>query len=461
MTGLDAAPVTRRAALLVAGALFMEHFDATVLIMALPAIGTDLNVSAEAVNLAITTYLVAVAVSIPFGGWLTGRIGPRAVFLWAIAGFGLASAMCALAPELWVLCVSRAFQGVAGGLMVPVGRLVVLRATAREGLVGAIALLTWPALVAPLVAPLAGSLLVTFADWRWIFAINIPFAALCVALGLRWIIDRVREPRPLDAVGLLLTAGACASALIAFELVGSTALPALIAATAAVALGTAAIMWLRRARHPLVDLSIFRDASFRVANSTGLVFRVAISAIPFLLPLMLQEGFGWSALLTGVPLTGLFLGNLVAKSTATRQLRRWGFRGVAIIATGGAAASVLVLGLAESWWSVIAVTVVAFASGWARSLGFTTYNTLQFADVDRQLLGSANTLSAMLVQLAQAAGVTFSAVILRQASEWDASSAYRVAFGAVLVILVVSLIGALRTPGRLAWDVSSATRRPV
>lgn len=264
---------SRALALLVAGTYFMEILDGTIISTAAPAIAADLNVRAVDINLAMTAYLITLAVGIPISGWLAERFGARRVFTAAIAVFTIASLLCALSPNLAFLCVARMLQGLGGAMMVPVGRLVVLRDADRKEFLEAIAYLTWPALIAPVLAPVVGGLLVSYASWHWIFLINVPLGVVAFMVATRVVPDiRARKVPPPDWVGFGLCGVALAALVIGMELIGSAPTPwtavvlCLVASLAGVA-GT--LWWFRRALHPLLDLRALRIHTFRVGNGGG------------------------------------------------------------------------------------------------------------------------------------------------------------------------------------------------
>src|SRR4051794_16282162 len=316
---------SRGLALLVAGAYFMEILDATVIAPAAPHIATDLGVPAVTVNVAITAYVLTLAVLIPISGWLTDRFGARRIFVTAIALFTCASAGCAAAVDLPMLVSTRVLQGIGGAMMVPVGRLVVIRTTAKADLVRAIAYLTWPALAAPLIAPALGGLLSTYASWRWIFLINVPLGLAGLLLARRLVPDvRADDAGRLDWRGFLLAAGTIAALVAGMESIagshpdGWSGIGALVLAGIGLA-GTAG--YLLHARRPLLDRRIVRAPTYRVTAVGGSVFRAVITAIPFLLPLFFQLGFGWSAAHAGLIVIALFAGNIGIKPVTTPLMR--------------------------------------------------------------------------------------------------------------------------------------------
>ena len=445
--------VSRGLALLVAGAMFMEIMDGTVIAPAAPHIGESFGVPAVAVNVAITAYVLSVAVLIPISGWLADRYGARRIFTTAVAVFTVASIGCAAAPSLALLVAARVLMGVGGAMMVPVGRLVVLRTTAKSDLIRAIAYLTWPALVAPVIAPALGGILSTYASWRWIFLINVPLGIAGFALALRLVPDvRAPEGRPLDWRGFVLVAVGTAALVVGLESIGSTHphwAPAVVGLTvAAIALG-AAVRYLLRTDRPLVDLRVLRIATYRVTALAGSAYRAAITAIPFLLPLFFQLGFRWNAAHAGVVVIALFAGNVGIKPVTTPLMRRFGIRTVLL---GSIPASmVCLLGIAALTPSTPTALLLALLalSGVFRSIGFSAYNSLAFADVDPEHMTPANTLMTTLQELGGGLGVAVGALLLRLGEPVvgglglpdDATSPYRVAFVLLAVLLLVPLAG--------------------
>ena len=453
--------LNRPLALLVAGTFFMENLDGTIIATAAPAMAADLGVGAVDINVAITTYLVTIAIGIPVSGWLTDRFGGRRILLWAIATFTVASALCALSGSLAMLVGARILQGIGGAMMVPVGRLVVLRATAKRDLLDATAYLTWPALLAPVLAPALGGWIVSVASWHWIFLINLPLGVVAFLVASR-IVPAEKAPSvgPLDWVGFLLCAGFLLCLLVGAELVGSATgvnsagLVAICAAGSVLAV--VSWWWLRRTPSPLLRLGALRQPSFRAGNVGGSVYRMVISAAPFLLPLMFQVGFGWSPVLAGSMVLLLFVGNVAIKPATSPLIRRFGFRPALIvsIAAGGVVFGLIATLSVESPLTWVAALLVL--SGVFRSTGFSAYNSLQFADIDSAHMSEANTLASTLQQVAAALGIALGAVVVRLADRYLGPSAlpawpYSVAFVVLAVSMVWPLVGALRLP-RSAGD---------
>jgi EmrB/QacA subfamily drug resistance transporter len=460
MTGEPTTRVTRGLALLVAGAFFMEILDATAIAPAAPHIAADLGVAPVEVNVAITGYVLTLAVLIPISGWLADRYGARRVFVTAIALFTLASAGCAAAQDLPMLVGTRVLQGAGGAMMVPVGRLVVLRTTAKTDLVRAIAYLTWPALAAPLIAPALGGVLSTYASWRWIFLINLPLG-LAGALLARRLVPDVRADRPgrLDRRGFLLAAAGLAALVVAMERLAAPRadwrLAVGVLAVAVVAL-TATVRHLLRAGRPLVDLRVLAVRTFRVTALGGSVFRAVITAIPFLLPLFFQLGFGWTAAHAGLVVIALFAGNIGIKPATTPLMRRFGMRTVMLASVAASAACLVAMALLRPGTPATLLLGLLAASGVVRSTGFTAYNTVAFADVAAERMTSANTLMSALQEVGAGLGVAVGALLVRLGELADpgaaADRAYRYAFVALAVLLVVPAVEAFRLP-RTAGNV--------
>ena len=446
-------------ALLVAGCFFMENLDATIVTTAVPSIARDLGVSAASVGVTITTYVMTVAVLIPLSGWLADLFGTRRLLLVAIALFAIASAACALSPDLLLLVLARVFQGVGGALMVPVGRMTVLRVTQKRDLVRAIAVLTWPALAAPIIAPLLGGLLTTYLSWHWIFLVNLPLGVVGFLAGLR-VLPR-RDPTALptssvpDWIGLTLTSFGIASVVWATTLVTATRVdlvPTVFFGALGIALLAVAIRHLLRTPRPFVDLRLLRIHTYGVAVGGGSVYRLAISAIPFVLPLLFQRAFGWSPVEAGAAVLFLFAGNLGIKPTTTWMLTTVGFQRVMIASHLVGAACLLAMMFFRASTPIGVILLVLVISGAARSTGFTAYNTITYADIEPTHMTGANVLDATVQQLAVGFGVALGAVsitvglLVAPGAQTTSPIAYDVAFGTLAGVLLLSAIPAWRLP---------------
>ncbi|MGI5127297.1 MFS transporter [Pseudonocardia sp. CA-107938] len=434
---------SRALALLVAGAFFMETLDFTVIAPAAPHIAADLGVDPVAVTTAVTAYVLTLAVLLPVSGWLADRFGGRRVFATALVVFTLASAACAFATSLPMLIAARALQGAGGALLVPVGRLVVLRATAKTDLVRAIAYLTWPALLAPVFAPALGGFLADHASWRWIFLINLPLGIVALVVALRIVPDTTAaERRPLDRTGLVLTVLGVAGVVVGMDAVSAVVPHGTVAAVAlgvgAVAL-VAAVRHLLRAEFPLVDLRVLRTPTLRLQAAGGSVYRGTILAIPFLVPLFLQLGFGWTATAAGLAVVAVFVGNVGIKPITTPLMRRFGIRTVLLGSVGAGIACVLALAFVQRDTPVPVLLAVLLAGGVFRSIGFTAFNSVAFADVPEGELAHANTLVSTVQELAVGVGVAAAALFVRlgELVVPGADGPFRVAFWLLAGLLLV------------------------
>ena len=303
-TAADAAPRPILVPLVVACAMFMQNLDSTVIATALPTIARALDESPLTLNVAITCYLLSLAVFIPISGWTADRFGARRVFSAAIVVFTLGSIGCGMANSLAALVAARIVQGMGGALMVPVGRLVLLRTVEKSDLVRAMSYVSVPALIGPVMGPPLGGLIVTYWSWRWIFFINIPIGVLGIVL-VNLLIGDLKEGgrRPFDFGGFALTGVGLATLAFGFENVGRGALPSILVAVLLAVGAACTMLYVRHARrvaHPIIDLALFQIPTYAAASIGGFLFRMGLGALPFLLPLMLQVGFGLNALSSGL-----------------------------------------------------------------------------------------------------------------------------------------------------------------
>lgn len=427
----------------------MENLDGTIVTTAAPAIGNDLGVDSASVGLAVTSFLLTVAVLIPASGWLSEKFGVRRIFAIAIAIFTIASLLCALSSNLPMLVGMRVLQGVGGALMVPVGRMAVLRVTPTSGIIKAIAVLVWPGLVAPILAPFVGGLLTTYASWHWIFLINVPLGIVAFVIAWRIVPDVDGPPVPrLDLSGLALVVVGLGSLVYGSSLVSESGVD-LLGFGAAVVIGLVvigfAVRHLLRAESPLVQLRTFRFESFRVANSSGSVYRATINAVPFLLPLMFQDAFGWSAVEAGAIVLWLFVGNLAIKPATTWLLRTFGFRWVLIVSNAVGVACMVAMAFFTVHLPIVLMIALLVLSGVARSAGFTAYTTITFAEIDQASMSGANTLNSTLQQVASGFGVAIGGMALAVGFAFGTGLVpYRFAFLAIAVLTLVPLIASVR-----------------
>ena len=406
--------LTRVVPLIVAIALLMENIDGSVLATSLPAIARDLGSDPIHLKLVLTSYLLALAVFIPASGYAADRFGARVLFRAAIVVFAAGSIACGLSQSLLQLVFARILQGIGGSMMVPVGRLIVLRAVPRDGLVGALAWLTVPALLGPVIGPPLGGYITTYWDWRWIFWINIPLAVLGVVL-VTTMIPNIKETlvKPFDRLGFLMVSPGLAAFLTGITLAGlGISSPWLMAALVAggLALIAAYVRHGLRVSEPLIDLRLLALPTFRVSVTAGTLFRVGVGSLPFLLPLLFQYGFGMTAFQSGMLTFVSGIGALMMKFVAQPLLRRYGFRGVLI---GNALVSSLFL-MAPAFFTTVTpsllILAVLLAGGLSRSLQFTAVNAIAYAEVTSDRLSQATSFTSVLQQLSGSIGITVAAM---------------------------------------------------
>jgi EmrB/QacA subfamily drug resistance transporter len=407
---------TRTTAVIVACAMFMQNLDSTIIATALPTMAKAFGAEPVHMNVALTSYLLSLAVFIPASGWIADRYGARSVFRAAIAVFTVGSVLCGRADSLAFLVAARILQGIGGAMMVPVGRLVLLRTAAKQELVAAMAWLTVPALLGPVLGPPVGGFIVTYFNWRWIFDINVPIGILGIVL-VSVFVEEVREPPRgrFDGIGLLLSGVALSCLMFGLETAGRGVVPRDLT-QAMIGTGLVALVaYLLHARHhpaPLLDLSLMRLPCFRVALSAMMPFRVGIGAIPFLLPLMLQVGFGDSAVQSGMITFASSAGALVMKPVTQRALRLFGFRDTLVWNGLISAAMIAICAAFRPTWPAAAIYAALLIGGFFRSLQFTAYNTLAYGDVPRPRMSSATSLYVTCQQLAAVLGISAGAVSL-------------------------------------------------
>ncbi len=402
--------------LIVACAMFMQSLDSTIIATALPAIGNSLGENPLRLNVAITCYLLSLAVFIPISGWTADRFGARRVFSAAIIVFTLGSIGCGLANSLPMLVVARIVQGMGGAMMVPVGRLVLLRTVPKSELVRAMSYVSVPALIGPVIGPPLGGFIVTYGSWRWIFFLNIPIGALVVLL-VNLFIEYMRDAtrRPFDLRGFALTGIGLASLAFGFETIGRGALPA-VANLGLLAIGVLCLaLYVRHAKrvdHPIIDLALMRIPTYAMATIGGFLFRMGLGALPFLLPLMLQVGFGLDALSSGLITFASAAGAMSNKAVVAPIIRAFGFRTVLIANTVVSSAFLFGYSFFQPTTPHLVIFLALLAGGFFRSLQMTSINTLSYADVPPRMLSRATSLTSMAQQLSQSVGVGTGALLL-------------------------------------------------
>jgi EmrB/QacA subfamily drug resistance transporter len=463
--------------LIVACALMMQNVDSTVIATAIPRIAEALHEDPLRLNLAITSYLLSLAIFIPLSGWTADRFGARTVFSAAILVFTLGSIACGLSGSLPQLVLARIVQGAGGAMMVPVGRLVMLRTVPKSELVRAMSFLTVPALIGPIMGPPLGGLIVTYASWRWIFFVNVPFGLLGMALVSRFI-ENVREEQnpPLDMSGFLLAGGGLAAVMYGFETAGrgmvAPEVAAILLASGTVLLGLYGLH-ARGMASPIIDLGLMRLPTFSASVIGSGIFRIGIDGLPFLMPMLLQLGFGLSPLESGLLTFATYAGAMTMKASATPILRTFGFRQVLI-------GNAFICGLFMAGYSLfrpttphLVIFVTLLAGGFFRSLQVTSTNSMVFADVPPALMSRATAFASMAQQLWMSLGIGVSALqlhlvhLLRGGPALDAGDFVPVflingciAIAAVLVFLPMAPDAGAELSGHRPAPVTASVRRP-
>ncbi|HSU44769.1 MAG TPA: MFS transporter [Casimicrobiaceae bacterium] len=454
--------------LIVACALFMENMDSTVIATSLPAIATDIGESPLALKLALTSYLVSLAVFIPISGWVADRYGSRRVFAWAIVVFIGGSLLCAASTTLEAFVISRFLQGIGGAMMVPVGRLVLMRAIPKHDYVAALNYLTIPALLGPVTGPALGGAITLYFHWRYIFIINIPIGILGLYLVLRHIPDIRETGMPaLDMRGFALSGVGLSVLMLGFSALGGHLLPLPVADACIVAGLVALVLYVRHARrtaHPVLDLRLLKLPTFWNGVVAGSVFRAGLGATPFLLPLLFQLGFGLDPLQSGLLTCTTAIGAMFIKTLTVFILRRFGFR--TVLSINGVAASLVVMafGLFSSTTPHSIIAMVLLLSGCLRSLQFTALNAISFADIARERMSQAASFSSMAQRLSQSAGIAAGAYLLQlsstaQGHESIVAADFWPAFVGIGLVSAVAPLLHLRLPPQAGIEVSGHRAR--
>ena len=418
MTALPAGASPTRPAMVIASivscAFFMEAFDSTVIVTALPQMAHSFGETSVRLSLGISVYMLTLAVVIPASGWVADRFGPRRVFCVAIALFTIASMLCGASNDLWEFVGARILQGVGGSMMSPVGRIMVLRMTEKSQLVRVMNFITVPGLIGPVLGPPLGGFLTTYASWRWIFYINVPIGILGIAMAAIYIRNIEPTPRrPFDLTGFLLNGTAMASLMFGLDLIagpGSNWRIAGLMILGGIALGILAGRHALHIEHPLVDVRALKVKSYAVVNSGGSMFRMSMSAPTFLLPLLFQIGLGMSAFASGMLILAHAAGDIGIKIVTTRTLKRFGFRTVLIGSALAFTAFVAACAMFTSATSTILILAILFVGGSVRSLQMTSLGSLQFSDIPPGEITGASTLSGVNQQLMRSFGVAMAAV---------------------------------------------------
>ncbi|WMT90957.1 MFS transporter [Pelagibacterium sp. H642] len=451
--------MSRLIPLILAVALFMENMDATVIATSLPAIAADIGSTPVALKLAFTAYFVALAIFIPMSAWLADKFGAKNVFRGAILVFVVGSIACAFAGSLHEFVMARFLKGMGGAMMTPLARLILLRTTPRTELVNAMAWLTIPALIGPTLGPPIGGFLTTFLSWHWIFLINVPIGLLGVVLITKFLPHvESAELHPIDFPGLALCAVAFSGIVFGLSLLSMPVLPLWIA-IASTAIGVAAVLiyipYSLRIDHPLLDPRLFLQPTYRAAVLGTAFFLIAAGATPFLLPLMLQVGFGYSPFETGLITFVASLGALAMKFMAKPIYERIGFRTALLAAAILSPIGMAIQGSFVAKTPIVVMMLVIFLVGLVRSMYFTGQNALAFADIEDDQAGPATAIHSVMRPIATALAVAMAGGVLELSSHLRGEPLgvidFHVAFYVIAAISLLAVIPYLR----LAKDAGS------
>lgn len=449
--------------LIVAAALFMENMDSTVIATSLPAIAADIGTSPLTLKLAITSYLLSLAIFIPASGWTADRFGARTVFSMAIAVFMIGSIGCALSSTVTDFVIARTLQGLGGAMMTPVGRLVLLRSIDKSALVNAMAWVTVPALVGPVVGPPLGGFITTYFSWHWIFLINIPVGLVGIVLAQRYI-DPIRSDNPerFDLYGMVLAGVGVGGIAFGLSVAGLNLLPWPVV-IALIGVGsismTLYLVHARRTDSPVLDLTLLRLTTLRASIYGGFLFRLGVGALPFLLPLLMQVGFGLSPFSSGLVTFSSAVGAMGMKTLAARIIRTFGFRNIMVINAIVSSVFLAACALFTVTTPLLLIMIILVVGGFFRSLQFTAINTLAYADVEPEQMSRATTLVSVNQQLAISAGVALGAfsvettMLYHHSTELTASD-FGPGFLVVSVLAAMSCYYFFRMPADAGHQVS-------
>jgi EmrB/QacA subfamily drug resistance transporter len=434
---------------LIAGAFFMENLDGTIIATALPQMARSFHVGAVNLNIGMTAYLLTLAVFIPISGWVADRYGSRSVFASAIAIFTLASLFCGGARTLTQFTLMRIVQGIGGAMMVPVGRLIVLRNTPKEELTQAIAYITWPGLTALVLGPALGGFITTYASWHWIFFLNLPLGVVALTLALLWIENvRMDERHPFDWLTFVLGGFASTGVVYAMEKLGGEGgrwqLPATILVLSLLS-GTVAVMvGRRRPAISLIDFESLRLKTYSLSVYGASAFRIAVSVLPFLLPLMFQIAFGLNAFRSGLYLLALFAGDLSMKAFVIQALRRFGFRRILLVNGVITVGSMMLCATLTPATPPMLIVAILFFHGACRSMEFTCMTTLAYTEIPASRMSRANGFLSAIMQLSMGLGVAVGAITLRMVAHAHGHSAVTPQlrdFHVAIVVMAVLALG--------------------
>jgi EmrB/QacA subfamily drug resistance transporter len=450
--------------LIVACALFMESADANIIVTALPSMARDFGSDPVALKIAITSYVVSLGVFIPICGWLADRFGSRTVFRTAIGIFIAGSLMCAAASSMYVFTLARFLQGVGGAMMVPVGRIIIFRSVPKSEFVRAMNYLSLPAMFAPAAAPLLGGFITTYLHWRLIFFINVPIGLLGIYLTNRYIANtREPHPGPLDWTGFVLSALGASLLLLGLSLIGSdivtdrTAFEMCLGGTLLLALY---VLYAQHAERPVLDLRFLRIPTFRASVLGGSMFRIGLGAVPFLLPLALQEGLGMTAFQSGLITCASAFGSMFMRSLTSLALRKFGFRTVLLYNAAFSGIAIAAYGTFFPGTPIWTIWLIVLLGGFFPALQFTSLNSMIYADIESRDVGRATSLGSVVQQMSLGLGVTVGGIVLQiaRALHGHAQATWSDFWPAFLVVGLFSF-GSIPITRQLAHDAGDEIAR--
>jgi EmrB/QacA subfamily drug resistance transporter len=455
---------TKIVAMIVSSAVIMQQLDSTVITTALPQMAISLHTDPVRLSVAVTAYILSLAVFIPVSGWAADRFGGRTVFRAAIAIFTLGSILCGLSGNTVELTAARVLQGLGGSMMVPVGRLVLFRSLDKAVLVPMMAYLQVPAQFGPVLGPPIGGFITTYFSWRWIFLINVPLGLLGIVL-VTIFFDNPKEegpPRPLDWLGFVLTGASLFCIMNGIEAVGrghGDIAEVIGLFVFGAALGALALRHLRRTPHPVLDLSVFRIPTFRTSISGGSLFRAGAGTLVFLLPLLLQVVFGMSALASGSITFATAVGSMTMKATARPILKLFGFRRVMIVNSVISAASIAMCAFFTAATPVAVIFVLLLFAGFFQSLQFTATQAMGYADIEQPQMSTATSIASMTQQMSRGFGIAVVAALLHLSLGWRGATAlstfdFKVAFTGAAIMALFCLPFGLSLDHDAAAEVS-------
>ena len=439
-------------AFLVAGLMFMQFLDGAILPIAAPTIARSFHILSAQVGICVTSYIVTVLVLIPISAWLADKFGVRLILFTSIAIFMLGSLLCSLSNNLVELTAMRILQGIGAASMVPVGRLILMRSVDKSQVIRVISYSVWPALAAPVVAPVVGGFIIAHASWHWIFLVNVPIGLIALLIGIK-IVPRVPggKVERLDWLGFYGCTLSLGLLVLAAANLGSphiNLVSTLLLLVVGIGIGLPTIRHLRRSAEPLIDLSVLKIQTFHLNCTSGLLFRVAQNTPPFVLPLLFQDKFGWSAERAGGVLFFYMLGNLVFKVFTTPLMNKFRFKPLLLLSILLSAPLTLILGLIGSSIPFIWLTLLLLFAGGIRTIGMTLFNTITFADTNQEVMAHANTITNMVQQLASVIAVAIAVIALNLGRVLAGTqNQFTFAFSSAVLVLAISLWNVTSLPG--------------